>query len=78
MKVSIGRIVIVVTVVNGEHKPLPAIVVMVHDNDDDAVDVQMFSDRHAGHSFLPEVRHETSRPVDSTKDMFWIWPPRES
>ena len=76
MKVSIGRIVHVVNVVKTQRKTLPAIVVAVAD--DQSVDVQMFSDRHAGHSFLPAVRHESTDAPDPLHDMFWTWPPRES
>ena len=79
MKVSIGRIVLITHVVKGEHKSLPAIVVMTHDNDAQAIDVQMFSDSFdIGNSFLAEVRHESSKAVDPFTDIFWIWPPRET
>lgn len=78
MKVSIGRIVLIVTVNQGEQITRPAIVVVAHDNAEQAVDVQMFLGDPGAIEFLSEVRHESSAAMLMVEDCFWIWPPRES
>ena len=76
MKVSIGRIVLIVNRTQGEHITRPAIVVTVSDNDYQAIDVHVFGE--APVTFLYDVRHESAVHVDLVQDVFWIWPPRES
>lgn len=79
MKVSIGRIVLVVDLTSKDSQTRPAIVVMTHDNADQAVDAQMFLDDDAGVRLVSNVPHESSAAVDQEQDVFyWIWPPRES
>lgn len=79
MKVSIGRIVLIVTVTNGQQYSRPAIVVMTHDNDAQAINAQMFVDGpNNALTFASEVRHESAAAINPSEDRFWIWPPRES